>query len=38
MCGYFCIGFVGLMIKGEIVLAYTNLCLPNEMKRMIKQS
>ena len=25
MCGYFCIGFIGLMFKGKSLLEYTNL-------------
>ena len=25
MCGYFCIGFIGFMLKGKGLLEYTNL-------------
>ena len=25
MCGYFCIGFIGFMLKGKSFLGYTNL-------------
>ena len=30
MCGYFCIEFIGFMLKGESLLDYTNLFYPNE--------
>ena len=30
MCGYFCIGFIGFMLKGKSLLEYTNLFSPNE--------
>ena len=30
MCGYFCIGFIGFMLKGKSLLDYTNLFSPNE--------
>ena len=36
MCGYFCIEFVGFMLKGRSLLNYTNLFSPKNMKRMIK--
>ena len=41
MCGYFCIGFIYFMLKGKILLDYTNLFSPNDkkrrrMRRMIK--
>ena len=29
MCGYFCIGFIDLMLKGKRLLEYTNLFSPN---------
>ena len=29
MCGYFCIGFIDFMLKGKILLDYTNLFFPN---------
>ena len=32
MCGYFCIGFIGFMLKGKRLLEYTNLFCPNEYK------
>ena len=31
MCGYFCIGFIDFMLKGKILLEYTNLFSPNEI-------
>ena len=30
MCGYFCIGFLGFMLKGKSLLDYTKLFSPNE--------
>ena len=33
VCGYFCIGFIDFMLKGESLLDYTSLFFPN-MKRM----
>ena len=30
MCGYFCIGFIGFMLKGKSFLDYTNLFSPND--------
>ena len=33
MCGYFCIGFIDLMLKGRILLEYTNLFSPNEFQK-----
>ena len=29
MCGYFCIGFIDVMLKGQSLLYYTNLFSPN---------
>ena len=29
LCGYFCIGFIDFMLKGKILLDYTNLFSPN---------
>ena len=29
MCGYFCIGFIDFMLKGESLLKYTNLFSAN---------
>ena len=36
ICGYFCIGFIGFMLKGKSLLEYTNLFFLMIMKRMIK--
>ena len=33
MCGCFCIGFIGFMLKGKSLLEYTNLFSPNEYKK-----
>ena len=33
MCGYFCIGFMNLMLKGKILLKYANLFSSNEYKK-----
>ena len=30
MCRYFCIGFIDFMLKGKILLDYTNLFSPND--------
>ena len=30
MCGYFCIGFINFMLKGQCLLDYTNLLSPND--------
>ena len=30
MCGYFCIGFIYLLLKGKSLLQYTNLFCPND--------
>ena len=30
MWGYFCIGFIGFMLKGKSLLEYTNLFSPND--------
>ena len=30
MCGYFCIGFIGFMLKGKSLLEYTNLFSPSK--------
>ena len=30
MCGYFCIGFIGFMLKGQSLLDYINLFSPND--------
>ena len=29
MCRYFCVGFIGFMLKVKILLEYTNLFFPN---------
>ena len=36
MCGYFCMGFIDFMLKGKILLDYTDFVLLMNMKRMIK--
>ena len=33
MCGYFCIEFTNYMLKGKILLDYTNLFSPNDFKK-----
>ena len=33
MCGYFRIGFIGSMLKGNTLTEYTNLFSPNNFKR-----
>ena len=33
MCGYFCIGFIGFMLKGKSLTDFTNLFLPNNFKK-----
>ena len=33
MCGYFCIGIIDLMLKGKILLDYTNLFPPNDYEK-----
>ena len=33
MSGYFCIGFIDFMRKGEILLDYSNLFSPNEYEK-----
>ena len=33
MCGYFCIQFINYMLKGKILLDYTNLFSPNDFKK-----
>ena len=30
MCGYFCIEFIDFMLKGKILLDYTNVFSPND--------
>ena len=36
MCAYFCIRFVDFMLKGKILLEYTNSFSPYEYKKMAK--
>ena len=36
ICGYFCIGFIGFMLKDKSLLDYTNLFSVMNKKRMIK--
>ena len=33
MCGYFCIGFINVMLKGKSLLDHTNLFSPNEYEK-----
>ena len=33
MCGYFCIGFIDLMLKGKSLLYYPNLFSPNDYEK-----
>ena len=33
MCGYFCIGFIDFMLKGKILIDYTNLFSPNDYEK-----
>ena len=33
MCGYICIRFIDFMLKGKILLDYTNLLSPNNYKK-----
>ena len=36
ICGYFCIGFIDLMLKGKSLLDYANLFSPNDYKIILK--
>ena len=33
MCGFYCIAFIEYMLKGKILLDYTNLFAPNDFKK-----
>ena len=33
MCGYFCIGFIDIMLRGKSLLDSTNLFSPNEYRK-----
>ena len=33
MCGFFCIGFIGFMLKRKPLTEYTNLFSPNNLKK-----
>ena len=33
MCGYFCIGFIGFMLKSKSLLEYTNFFSPNDYEK-----
>ena len=33
MCGYFCIGFIHLMLSGKTLTDFTNLFSPNNFKK-----
>ena len=35
MRGYFCIGFIGFMLKGKTLTEYTNLSSPNNFKKNV---
>ena len=37
MCGYFCIGFVDFMLKGNNSTDFTNLFSPNNFKKKKKK-
>ena len=37
ICGYFCIGFIGLILKGKSLLEYTDLFSPNKYKENDKK-
>ena len=36
MCGYFCIGFIDFMLKGEGLFDYTNLFSRNDYEEIDK--
>ena len=33
MCKYFCIGFINFMLAGKTLTNFTNLFLPNDLKK-----
>ena len=33
ICGYFCIGFINLMLKGKTLTEYTNLSWPSDFTK-----
>ena len=33
ICGYFCIGFINIMLKGKSLLGFTNLFSPNDYEK-----
>ena len=33
MCGYFCIGFIDFMLRGNSLTDFTNLFSPNNFKK-----
>ena len=33
MCGYFCIGFINFMLRGQTLTGFTNLFSPNNFKK-----
>ena len=37
ICGYFCIGFIGFILKGKSLLGYTDLFSPNKYKENDKK-
>ena len=34
MCGYFCVGFIDFMLKGNNLIDFTNLFSPNNFKKI----
>ena len=34
MCGYFCVDFIDFMLAGKTLTEYTNLFLPNNLKKI----
>ena len=34
MCGYFCIGFINLVLAGKTLIDFTNLFSPNNFKKI----
>ena len=33
MCGFYCIGFIEVMLEGRTVLGYANLFSPNDFRK-----
>ena len=36
LCGYFCVGFLGFLLKSKCLLEYTNSVSPKNIKKMTK--